>query len=153
VIVRLALAVGLGLVAVARPAVMDAAQLSNCTISTSGVAFGSYSVFNSAATDSTGTINYQCTLGILIRVELSKGSSTTFDPRKMTNASNALNYNLFLDSTRTTIWGDGSGSTGRISHIVVALFPHSATVYGRVPALQNVAAGGYTDSVTASIVF
>ena len=152
-IVRVALALIFGLAIVVRPEHGSAAQLLNCSISTSGVAFGTYSVFNSTATDSTGTVNYQCTLGILVRVELSKGSSSTFDPRTMTSGANTLNYNLYLDSGLTTIWGDGSGSTGRISHVVVALFPHSATVYGRVPALQNVGVGSYTDSVTATIIF
>ena len=128
-------------------------QLFNCSISTSGLAFGTYSVFNSSPTDATGTVTYSCTLGVLVRVELSKGSSTTYDPRTMKNGANELDYNIYLDSSRTTIWGDGSGSTGRIQHLVVALFQNNATAYGRVPALQSVLVGSYSDSVIASIIF
>lgn len=128
-------------------------QLFNCSISTSGVAFGAYSVFNSSPRTATGTVTYSCTLGLLVRVELSKGSSTAYDPRTMKNGASNLNYNLYLDSGYATVWGDGSGSTGRISHLVVALFQHSATAYGRIPALQSVPVGSYSDSITASIIF
>ncbi len=147
----------LGLACIAATIPLDAGpsteQLLNCSISTSGVAFGNYSVFSASPTVSTGTVNYSCTLGILVRVELSRGSSATFNPRTLKNGTQILNYNLFLDSGYTTIWGDGSGTTGRITQVVTALFPHAATVYGRIPAQQNAVIGGYTDSVTATIVF
>ncbi|HYN06982.1 MAG TPA: spore coat U domain-containing protein [Vicinamibacterales bacterium] len=128
-------------------------QLFGCSISTSGVAFGTYSVFNTSPTDSTGTVFYQCTLGVLVRVELNRGSSSTFDPRTLRNGAQVLNYNLYLDTNHTTIWGDGTGTTGRISHVAIPLFQYSATVFGRLPAQQDVGTGPYSDSVTATIIF
>jgi spore coat protein U-like protein len=140
-----------GLLLLETPAVD--AQLFGCNIGTSGVSFGQYSVFNGTPTDAQGTVSYSCTLALLVRVELSRGSSSTFNPRTMTGGGGTLNYNLYLDSGRTTIWGDGSSGTSRISHVAVVLFPHQATVYGRIPSLQNASVGAYSDGVTATIVF
>ena len=152
---RLLLATMLAAIAVLWTKPVDARQLGLwCNISTTGVSFGNYSVFNPSATLAEGTITYQCLLGVLIRIELDDGQSTTFTPRVMKDGTKpALSYNLYLDSNRSTIWGNGSGSTGVLSHIVTALFTHQARVYGRIPPQQNVQAGSYSDSVTATIIF
>jgi spore coat protein U-like protein len=134
----------------ARPA---ETQGVNCTISATGVAFGSYSVFAASPTDSTGTVSFSCTLAVAVTVQLSKGSASTFSPRTLKLGAQALNYNLYLDSTHSTIWGDGTGGTSVYSQSVGALVSQNVTVYGRVPALQNATIGSYSDSVTATIVF
>ncbi len=65
-----------------------------------------------------------------------------------------LNYNLYLDAARTTIWGDGTGGTQVYSN---ANPPNNTnvtvTIYGRIPASQDVSAGSYTNTVTATINF
>ena len=52
------------------------------------------------------------------------------------------------------MWGDGSGTTGQY-HIKNP--PNNTdvplTVYGRVPALQDVSVGSYSDTVIATINF
>lgn len=148
------LAAMLACVVFASRATVDARQLLGCSISASPVSFGAYSVFDANPDEAEGTVNYQCLLALLIRVELNKGSSTTFDPRTMKDGTKPpINYNLFLDSGHGTIWGDGTNNTGRISHIVIALFSHQARVYGQIPPQQDVTPGSYSDSVTASIIF
>jgi spore coat protein U-like protein len=124
----------------------------SCTISTTGVAFGAYNVFSAAPTDSTGTITYQCSVGAGIRIDLNRGASVSFNPRILSSGANTFNYNLFLDSAHTTIWGDGSGGTSFFTDNVL-LLPKNVTVYGRIPAQQDAAVGSYTDSVTATIIF
>ena len=129
------------------------AQLgANCSISTTGVAFGSYDVFVGTPRTSTGTITYSCTVGLSIRIELGMGSSGTYAARTMRQASEALDYNLYRDSNYATVWGDGSGGTGVFTGTTL-LAPGNVTVYGRLPAGQNVSAGAYSDTVVATIVF
>lgn len=127
-----------------------------CTISTTAVSFGSYNVFTASADDGTGQITYRCT-GTptpLVRIQLDKGGSPSFSPRQMRNGSETLNFNLYLDSTRTTIWGDGTGGTQAYSQ---ANPPNgqniNLNVFGRIPSGQDVSAGTYSATVTATIFF
>jgi spore coat protein U-like protein len=137
----------------AAPAIAAAQFGVNCTIATTPVAFGDYNVLSPTPKTTTGTVTYQCTLGASLVVTLGRGSSATFDPRTMKNGAETLNYNLYRDATYQTIWGDGTGGTQSYSALMTLLLPVTVTVYGRVPAGQNVAAGGYTDSVLATIIF
>jgi len=122
---------------------------ASCNVSTIGVAFGSYNVFNSSPADITGSVSVTCNKSSSYSVSLSSGSGT-FSSRTLRNGSNVLNYNLFSDPTHLTIWGDGSGGTVTVS---AAALSGAYTVYGRVPARQNVRAGAYSDSITVTVTF
>ena len=69
-----------------------------------------------------------------------------------------LNYNLFHDAARTSIWGNGLSGTG-IATASLRSVPVSETghisaqfpVYGRVPALQAVGMGGYSDTIVVTV--
>ena len=137
---------------VCAPARVEAQLGLGCTIGATPVAFGSYDVLASSPVDSTGTVTYECVVGIQIVVTLSRGSSSTFTPRTMTSGAETLAYNVYLDAARTAIWGDGTGGTSTYSATTI-LLPVTVTVYGRVPASQNVAAGGYADTIVATIIF
>jgi spore coat protein U-like protein len=126
-----------------------------CTISSTGVSFGTYDVFAPAPTDSTGSVVYDCDPSDKnIRITLSTGSSGTFLPRELTNGLDQLAYNLFDNAALTSIWGDGTGG----SNFYFIKNPHpqkpvALTIYGRLPPLQDVAAGAYTDSVVVTVDF
>jgi spore coat protein U-like protein len=135
------------------PAIAEAQLGLNCTIQTTPVLFGDYNVLSVTSKTTTGTVTYQCTLGVNIVVTLSRGSSAAFDPRTMRNGSEVLNYNLYREATYQTIWGDGTGGSQTYTAVAALLVPVTVTVYGRVPAQQDVAAGGYSDSVVATIIF
>jgi len=131
------------------------AQSPSCTISVTSIAFGNYSVFTTTADDSTGTITYRCNAQANnISIALSDGSSTTFSPRTLRKGSEVLQYNLYRNAARTTIWGDGTGGT---SVYTSANPPNNSnvnvTIYGRIPAQQDVSAGNYSDTVSAVINF
>jgi spore coat protein U-like protein len=131
------------------------AQAPSCTISVTSVAFGNYNVFTTTADDSTGTITYRCnSTAANISISLSDGSSTTFNPRTLRKGAEVLNYNLYRNAARTTIWGNGTGGT---SVYTQGNPPNNqnvnVTVYGRIPAQQDVSAGNYTDTVSAVINF
>ena len=143
---------GLALAAAALRPAPTSAQLFSCTISTTSVSFGTYSVFSPTPTQSTGSVRYNCTIGLFIAVELGTGSSASYAARTLQNGPATLDYNLYLDSGYSTVWGDGSGGTGRITHLIT-LFANTRTVYARLPALQDVPAGAYADSVTATVIW
>jgi spore coat protein U-like protein len=131
------------------------AQAPSCTISVTSVAFGTYNVFNTATDDSTGTITYRCNATAAnISITLSDGSSSTFSPRTMRRGGEVLNYNLYRNAARTNVWGDGTGGTSVYTR---ANPPNNSnvnvTIYARIPALQDVSAGNYSDTVSAVINF
>ena len=126
-----------------------------CTISTTPVSFGSYNVFNTSATSANGTITYRCgNADHNIVITISTGSSGSFANRTLKKGTENLTYNLFRDAAFATIWGDGSGTTGQYQ---IGNPPNGTdvnlTVYGRVPAQQDVSAGSYSDTVIATINF
>lgn len=126
----------------------------NCTFQlVLGVNFGNYDVFGSVNDDSTGLISIRCTGNpnpwILL---LSKGAnSATFTPRNMVNAGTLLNYNLYTDAARTTVWGDGTGGTVTVSGSGNGTSLHF--VYGRIPPGQDARAGLNTDTVVVTVNF
>jgi spore coat protein U-like protein len=131
------------------------ASAQSCTISSTSVNFGNYNVFDGSALDSTGSITYRCnSRASNITVALTRGGSSTFNPRRMFKGAEALTYNLFQNAARTSVWGDGTSGTAVYSR---ANPPNNSnvnlTVYGRVPAGQDVSAGTFSDTVTAIINF
>jgi spore coat protein U-like protein len=131
------------------------AQLSSCTISSTSAVFGNYNVFSGSALDTTATITYQCNaLSFNVTISLSKGQSSTYGPRRMNQGAEILTYNLYTNAGRSQIWGDGTGGTAVYSRNNP---PNNSdvtvVVYGRVPADQDVSAGSYSDTVSATINF
>jgi spore coat protein U-like protein len=127
-----------------------------CTISTTAVNFATYDVFATSPGDATGVITFRCSAPRppLVTIDLDRGGAPSFNPRQMRNGTETLNYNLYLDSTRTTIWGDGTG--GSLAFTQASPPPNqnvNVPVYGRIPASQDVSAGLYTNTVTATIQF
>ncbi len=140
--------------AVVAGASRPARAAASCTISTvSGVAFGTYDVTSTTPLDSTGVIRLDCNgAAKTVTVDLGRGNAPTFNPRFMRSGSSLLNYNLFLDAARTSIWGDGTAGT---SHYGVFNPPNviDLTIYGRIPALQDLPIGAYADTVVVTVNF
>lgn len=86
-------------------------------------------------------------------VLLSAGDAGSYSPRKLSGGAHTLSYNLYTDPLRTIVWGDGSGGTTSITGAFALPGAIDHTVYGRLPAQQNVGAGVYSDTITATIDF
>ena len=139
---------------------VTASVSANCTISTNAVAFGSYdpvSANASSALNGTGSVVVTCTNGSSATITLGQGlnaasgSSDAAPLRRMKDGgTNFLSFSLFSDSSRTTTWGNTSG-TG-VSHTGTGSAT-SLTVYGQVSGGQNVPAGSYSDTVVATVTF
>ncbi|WP_180937443.1 Csu type fimbrial protein [Herbaspirillum seropedicae] len=132
-----------------------------CSASSSPVSFGLYDPQSSATIDNAGSISVTCqaTVSLLMAytVKLSSGNSGALSQRKMLSGANSLNYQVYTDAARSSIWGDGSSGTSFISdaYLLQVLTPvvRHYTVYGRVPGSQNVKAGSYLDTLTILITY
>ena len=137
---------------------VTATVTATCLIATLPMAFGVYDPVSGQPSDGTGTVTVTCTSGSSATITLGQGSnaasgSTDAVPlRRMTDgASNFLSYFLYQNTARTTVWGNTSGTS--IAHTGTGL-PVAITIFGRIPASQNVpAALLYSDTVVATVTF
>jgi len=73
--------------------------------------------------------------------------------------TNRLQYNLYTTAVHTTVWGDGTQSSGTVSAVGRGLMSGAAitrTVYGQLPdspANVDLAPGLYTDIVTVTVSY
>lgn len=133
--------------------------ISDCTISATSIAFGRYDIFSNSPLDSVGTISLSCTSDV-VKANMTMGASSasgTINPRKMKRSagSDYLEYNIFVDVTRTAIFGDGTGGTTIIELRrptgKPAPWTQYTNIYGRIPPGQDVFVGSYSDSLTVTI--
>ena len=139
---------------------------TGCRISATSVDFGVYDPLSSLHDDNDGEIELSCGSLIVVggssisyTVTLSSGGSGSPTLRKMSKESDKLEYNLYIDSSRQTFWGETATHTrtgtfdysGLLGAIVVetATFP----VYGRIYKGQLVPKGTYTDWITATVLY
>jgi spore coat protein U-like protein len=139
------------LLALASPASLAATY---CTFtSVSPVSFGAYEVFSTFPNNNgVGSLTIDCkgAGNNTFVVTLSAGRSHNYALRTMTSRTNQLNYNLYTSAERSVVWGDGTG----ISQVMVTKNkPTTLSIFGQIPAGQDVALGIYTDSITATVNF
>ena len=96
-----------------------------------------------------GNISVSCDGIASYTIALGPGAGGVAD-RAMTNGNSQLHYNLYTSPLKTTIWGDGSGSTGTVSNTATG---SNHPVYGRIPERQNVTAGSYSDTLTITVTY
>jgi spore coat protein U-like protein len=125
------------------------------------LAFGAFT--GTANVDSTSTINANCSNGAPYALSLDVGTGGgSYAARTLTKTSGppgpgTLTYNLYRDSARTEIWGDGiapstftvSGTGTGIGNLLPSI------VYGRLPSggNGNPVVGGYSSTITVTITF
>jgi len=128
----------------------------DCKFTVSPLNFGTYSTFSGAPLEATGKINVTCSTGLPFTVKLDRGETPgrSFNPREMGAAGrkNSLKFNLYRDSARQEIWGDGTGNTFVVTGIGTGR-PVSLTIYGRLPARQNVPANRYFDEINVIVEY
>jgi spore coat protein U-like protein len=126
---------------------------ASCTInSASTLNFGSQGVLVSNV-DNTSTLSVQCTNTTPYDIGLNAGTGAgaTVAVRKMTSGGNTINYSLYTDAGRTTVWGNTVGTD------TVAATGNGAaqsyTIYGRVPPQSTPAPATYTDTITVTVTY
>lgn len=129
-----------------------------CSASIPTLAFGNYNAVSGLPTDSQTTLTVTCSSLISIMVSytvtLSAGNSGSTAQRTLLKGGQSLNYNLYKDVLRSTIWGTGGNgvSDSYLLSILGIGVDHTYIVYGRIPAGQSSAgAGSYSDSITVTV--
>jgi spore coat protein U-like protein len=134
------------------------AQVSCRLSGVAGSAFGLYDDSSAAPTDTASSVTVSClrnggpaNVDMDIALGPSAGSGLVAS-RLLRSGARTLNYNLFRDSGRSAVWGQTSGAD--TLPLKLTGIPNNAAkdavivIYGRIPALQNAAAGVYADSVS-----
>jgi spore coat protein U-like protein len=131
--------------------------IGSTVVSGTTVQFSTYDPVSVSAKDAVGTITAGCTIAGLLpsfTVKLSIGSGTSYTDRRLISGSDFLSFNLYKDSQRTQIWGDGTAGTSVQSFdALLSLFTSNFPVYGRIPAGQDKPAGTYNSTITVTIEF
>jgi len=134
---------------------VSATVTANCTVSTSALSFGNVNTISGSNVDATGGIAVTCTNGTAWAASAGVGSGTgaSFAARRMSSGASLLSYNLYTDSARSSVWGDGSGSTATIGNTGTGS-AQNVTIYGRVGSGQtSVPAGSYGDTVSVTVTY
>lgn len=126
----------------------------NCGINITSMSFGSLDTIAGSATDTSANISVDCDVqaAYQIRIDGGQNSGGDFNARRMRQLDGVslMEYNLYLDSSRALIWGDGTGGS-QIASGVNPGIRQDIAVYGRIFAGQNLSVGDYGDSVTIII--
>ena len=126
-----------------------------CTIETRPLSFGNYDPEANADLDALAQVIYTCNNhASKIRIEMTTGASNQFDRYMSSGSMDRLFYNIYLDSTHQTIWGQGLYGTD----VYFESNPPNGTpvvvpAFGRVRRGQNVEPGEYLDALTVRILF
>jgi spore coat protein U-like protein len=132
------------------------AHAASCSITLTGdFVFGNYDPYNSSPTNITATnlISVSCNGNGTATIDLSTGGSGTYFPRAMTDGVDILNYNIYTTASLTSVWGDGTGGTVDQNFSYHGSTSTSYSVYGQIPAQQNVAPNSYSDTITVTVSF
>ncbi len=157
--------VSLGLLILILPLAGNAAV--SCNVATSGVSFGNYDLVSTANTTSMGNVSITCsdiggagalTVNITIAISASSTSGTVSNRQMaLAGGTDRLNYNLYQDAGMSLVWGNTPGVNDvalpklRVPNNGSA--STSVTIYGSIPAGQNVSVGNYSDHNVLTIFY
>lgn len=134
----------------------------SCTVQVTNLAFGTYNPLAFGNTDSTANVQVKCggVVGLLIPFSIALGTGGgSYAARRMANGANLLYYNLYTDSSYTTVWGDATGSTqavpGGVTLDLAGLAPaQNFWIYGRLPGRQLTAVPAvYADTLNITVTY
>lgn len=108
--------------------------------------------------DISADILFRCSKSSTTTVQLNGGGGPSILAREMSSGpTNKLNYQLYTDNTYSAIWGDGSNgfAVAVTGDGMGAPAQKTLPIFGRVTKDEAAVAaeGGYTDSVTVTILF
>ena len=169
---RAALLLSLGLLLLLHP---GRARAQSCSASNQTVAFGTVDVVSGSTgymssynNGTTSTITVTCGVGLLALGSIKFSACVNIaganggNPRVMSSGANSLNYNLYTNSTDTTIWGTTGSTPGpvvvdlSITSVLLGASASSAVpIYGELLSSQNTAAvaGNYTQTPSATVTY
>ena len=136
---------------------VNPAMSAQCNITATPLNFGSYDPLSGIPLSATGSFNISCKpnkQSFNITVQLTPGNSGSFAQRTMLSGGGSqLFYNIYANPAQTAVLGDGSGGSITLTQSVTRQTPWNVSLYGQIPALQNVTPGLYNDLLTATILW
>ena len=131
-------------------------------VSAGGLAFGNYDPLSPVPNDTSVTVRVACdghgtAESVMLDIGLGTGgNSGSTHGRRMghTSGSDSLQYDLFRDPGRSSVWGNTSGLdtvTRMLDVPAQGTASVTFTIYARAPAHQDVRAGSYSDSVQLTL--
>ena len=142
----------------ALPGTADAEQ--RCRVQAQALLFGDYTAGTESPVDSTSRVAVRCVGSPASPFVVKLGTGTSGDPgnREMRAGAESLSYNLYVDASRTTVWGDGTRGSETVAVTAASdrgARPREAdlAVYGRIHARQDPAPGLYTDAIVVTVEF
>lgn len=135
---------------------VSAKVVANCRLTVPALSFGTYDplVANSSdPADASSVVIVNCTRNTAASLSFDNGLNAAMDgARSMLGpGSGRLQYQIYRDSARTQVWATGAEAIHMTSKGVAQ--PERLTVFGRIPARQEVEPGAYTDVLTATVDF
>ncbi|MBC7700631.1 spore coat U domain-containing protein [Aquabacterium sp.] len=132
-------------------------------VGASAVSFGTYNPNGGSVSNATGSVSITCVSGttytISLDAGLNAGSATAYANRRMRIGATSyyLAYQLYIDSGRTQIWGDGANASS-VKNPSSGVFTATGsainyTAYGQIAASVSAASGSYTDTVTVTFTW
>ncbi len=130
---------------------VGAQVIAECKVVGGTLDFGTYVTGQQAVHDAVGNIDYEgCLIGTIV-VELDGGSNGATDSRRMRDsAGRGLRYQIYSDTSRSQVWGQGSEGK---SIELTRSGGGSIEVYGRISGGQSVAQGTYADTIAVTLAF
>jgi len=128
---------------------------SNCSVAAPNLAFTDYDA--SADVDGATDLKVNCSKGTPYSIKLGAGNGTIAQ-RLLKSGLNQLEYNLYTDGARSSIWGEtvGTDTDGGTGNGMSASKAVTHTVYGRIVnsvANQDAPAGSYADAVLVTVEY
>ena len=136
----------------------------SCSISGTGLAFGSYTPTGANATqalDAQTVLTVTCTAGTTgVNALVMAGAATNATCDKednyralVLNTTYSLTYKIYSDADRTKEFGCASGNWKTLNNFAASNVGQTVTLYGRIPPNQYVGAGAFKDTVEFRVVF
>jgi spore coat protein U-like protein len=133
----------------------NASVAAQCNVSAANLSFGTVDPVSSQV-DATTALTVNCTKNSAYTVGLDAGvtAGATIAQRLMANGADTMQYNLYTNAARSSIWGNTVGSwvSGNGAGLGIA---QTLTVYGRVASGQtNLAVGNYQENtITVTVTY
>lgn len=135
---------------------------AGCSVSSPGLAFGSYQPFTTSALTSNASVSIACT-GIvgggsysLALGPTAVGPGDRISTRYLANPSGGdfMAFNVYTDASHSIVWGDSTAGSMLGGNIAVGDSNQLLTVYGRIPAGQNtLKTGSFSGGMTVTLTY
>jgi spore coat protein U-like protein len=134
---------------------------ATCSVAATGVAFGEYQPRDRGRVESSGRVTVSCSgipgERVTYSLSLLNTSSSVQGGRALLRQGHSLRYQLFLDTARTQLWGDGTSATSVIKDTITipkVNWSQDYFVYGRMMGEQSDAVeGSYVDRLIITLMW